>query len=287
MRALAPLRLVLTVALIGPAVPVAALERSDVERRSFELPPSAEGRRVEIDNVFGPIAVRAGAGDRVEVTIERRITADDAAELERARAEVRLEVVEAAGRLELFQDGPFRDDCDERGRRRGRHRERDYEVEWSWQVTVPADVALEVSTVLGDHVVVDGVTGELDVANVNGSVRVTGARAATEAATVNGDVEVEYATRPHEPMSFSTVNGEIEVTLPAGSGAELAVATVNGEIYTDFPAAATAVPATVERERDGRGTRFRIGGETVVRLGAGGPRLAAQTVNGDVLIRER
>ena len=28
-------------------------------------------------------------------------------------------------------------------------------------------------------------------------------------------------------------------------------------------------------------------GETVVRLGAGGPRLAANTVNGDVLIRER
>jgi hypothetical protein len=285
MRALALRRAALV--LIVSAAPLAALESSDVERRSFELPPTSDGRRVEIDNVFGPVTVRGGAGDRVEVTIRRRITADDAAELERARAEVRLEVVEAAGRLELAQDGPFRDDCDEPGRRRGRHRERDYEVEWSWEVTVPSDVALEVSTVLGDLVLVDGVGGELDVANVNGAVRVVGARAATEAATVNGDVEVEFAVRPTAPMSFSTVNGEIEVALPAGSGAELAVETLNGEIYTDFPAAATARPATVERERSGRGTRFRIGGETVVRLGAGGPRLAANTVNGDVLIRER
>jgi hypothetical protein len=276
-----------TLVLIVSTAPVAALESTDVERRSFELSPTSDGRRVEIDNVFGPVTVRGSAGDRVELTIHRRITAADAAELERARAEVRLEVMEAAGRLELVQDGPFRDDCDERGRRRGRHRERDYEVEWSWEVTVPSDVALEVSTVLGDLVLVDGVGGELDVANVNGAVRVVGARAATEAATVNGDVEVEFAVRPTAPMSFSTVNGEIEVALPAGSGAELAVETLNGEIYTDFPAAATARPATVERERSGRGTRFRLGGETVVRLGAGGPRLAANTVNGDVLIRER
>lgn len=287
MRARALRCLSLLVILMSSTAALGALEWSDVERRSFELRPTADGRHVGIDNVFGPVTVRAGAGDRVEVTIERRITAADAGELERARAEVRLEVVEKAGRLELIQDGPFRDDRDDRGRRRGRHRERDYEVEWSWQVTVPADVALEVSTVLGDQIAVEGVAGELDVANVNGSVRIVGARAATAAATVNGDVEVEYAARPDAPMSFATVNGEIEVTLPAGSGVELAVATVNGGIYTDFPAAATAAPATVERERNGRGTRYRIGGETVVRLGAGGPRLAAQTVNGDVLIRER
>ena len=138
MRALALRRAALV--LIVSAAPLAALESSDVERRSFELPPTSDGRHVEIDNVFGPVTVRGGAGDRVEVTIHRRITADDAAALERARAEVRLEVVEAAGRLELVQDGPFRDDCDERGRRRGRHRERGYEVEWSWEVTVPSDV---------------------------------------------------------------------------------------------------------------------------------------------------
>jgi hypothetical protein len=276
-----------TLVTIVPAAPLAALEASDVERRSFELPRAADGRRVEIDNVFGPVTVRGGTGDRVDVTIHRRITADDASELERARAEVRLEVVEEAGRLELVQDGPFRDDCDERGGRRGRQRERDYEVEWSWEVTVPSDVALEVSTVLGDTVVVEGVAGELDVSNVNGAVRVVGARAATAAATVNGDVEVEYAVRPRAAMSFATVNGEIEIALPAGSGAELAFQTVNGEIFTDFPAAASARPAAVERERTGRGTRFRLGGESVVRLGDGGPRLAATTVNGDILIRER
>jgi hypothetical protein len=274
-------------ALLAAAPPLAALETSDVERRSFELPRAADGRRVEIDNVFGPVSVRGGSGDRVEVTIHRRITADDAAGLERARAEVRLEVVEEPGRLELVQDGPFRDDCDERRGRRGRHRERDYEVEWSWEVTVPSDVVLEVSTVLGDTVVVDGVAGELDVSNVNGAVRVVGARAATAAATVNGDVDVEFAVRPSAAMSFATVNGEIEVALPAGSGAELAFQTVNGEIFTDFPAAASARPAAVERERTGRGTRFRLGGESVVRLGDGGPRLAASTVNGDILIRER
>lgn len=274
--------------LVVSALPAAALESKDVERRSFELSRVAGARTVEIENVFGAVRVRGGAGDTVEVTIHETITAADAAALERGRAEVELEVAESSGRLELAQEGPFRDDCDDHDRRGRRHdRRRDYAVEWVWEVVVPADVTLEVSTVDGELVDVEGVAGELTVANVNGGVRVAGARSAVAATTVNGGVDIDFAVRPTEPMSFSTVNGEIEVALPAGSGAELAVQTLNGEIFTDFEAAATARPATVERERAGRGLRWRLGGETVVRLGQGGPKLACNTVNGDILIRER
>lgn len=274
--------------LVAWALPAGALESKNVERRSFELASAAGGRAVVIENVFGAVRVRAGSGDTVELTIHETITADDAAALERGRAEVELEVAESNGRLELVQDGPFRDDCDDRpGRGRRHDHRRDYALEWVWEVVVPADVSLEVSTVDGELVDVEGVHGELSVANVNGGVRVAGARSAVAASTVNGGVDVDFAVRPTAPMSFSTVNGEIEVALPAGSGAELAVQTLNGEIYTDFPAAAMARPAAVERERSGRGLRWRLGGETVVRLGAGGPKLACNTVNGDILIRER
>lgn len=274
--------------LVATALPVAALESKDIERRSFELSRRAGERTVELENVFGAVRVRGGAGDTVVVTIHETITADDADALERGRAEVMLEVSESNGRLELAQDGPFRDDCDDRpGRGRRHDPRRDYAVEWVWDVVVPADVTLEVSTVDGELVDVEGVDGELIVANVNGGVRVAGARSAVAASTVNGAVDVDFAVRPTAPMSFSTVNGEIEVALPAGSGAELAVQTLNGEIYTDFPAAAMARPATAERERSGRGLRWRLGGETIVRLGQGGPKLACNTVNGDILIRER
>lgn len=283
-----PLTGIAAALLVAAAHPASALESKDVLRRSFELSRAAGDRTVELENVFGAVRVRGGAGDTVEVTIHETITADDDAALERGRAEVELEVAESNGRLELAQDGPFRDDCDDRDRRgRRRDRRRDYVVEWVWDVVVPADVDLEVSTVDGELVDVEGVDGELTVANVNGGVRVAGARSAVAASTVNGGVDVDFAARPTAPMSFSTVNGEIEVALPSGSGAELAVQTLNGEIYTDFPAAATARPAAVERERSGRGLRWRLGGETIVRLGAGGPKLACNTVNGDILIRER
>ena len=279
MRAVAPwLTLALTLAAAAPAL---AVESSDVVRREFAF--AGGGRTVSIDNVFGPVTVRAGVGDRVEVVIRRTWRADDAAALERAAREVTLEVRESPERLELEQDGPFRcEDC-----RRHRWDDPGYEVEWAWEVTVPAGAALEAATVNGGDLVVEGVRGAVSVANVNGAVRLSGLGGRASASTVNGDLEAEFDAVLAAPARFSTVNGGIELAFPRGLGAELAFETLNGEVYTDFAFEASALPAAVEREGGRAGTRYRLGRDTVVRLGGGGPRLACSTVNGDIVIRER
>jgi hypothetical protein len=275
--ALVPLALV--------AATAAAVEATDVVRRSFTL--TGAGRAVEVDNVFGAVHVRAGAGDRVELVLTRRWQGDDAAALELARREVTLEVVERPGRLELVQDGPFRDRCDCDGddarERRRRRQGPDYEVDWSWELVVPADVALEVGTVNGGDVVVEGVRGPVAAANVNGAVRLTGLGGRASASTVNGDLEAEFARPLVADAEFTTVNGDVELAFPAGFGAELAFSTMHGEVYTDFPVAAAAVPAPSERV----GGRYRLGTESVVRLGGGGRRLSCSTINGDIVVRER
>lgn len=277
-------------AILAGAVPALAdlAPVTDVVSRSL---PLGAATTVEIDNVFGSVSVRAGAAGRVEVKIRRTIRAESESALADARREVVLEVYEEDGRLELVQGGPFRDDdcsrrCDDGDDSAG-HRRRswdpDYDVEWRWEVTVPAAIALEASNVNGGDLVIAGVTGTVEAANVNGDVRLTGLGGRANASTVNGELSAEFTRALAAPAEFSTVNGDVSLTFPRGFGAELEFSTLHGDVYTDFDLDSSPVPARVERD----GGRWRVGRETVVKLGGGGPRLACTTVNGDVLIRER
>jgi len=276
-------------ALFALAVPAlaAALERNDTLKRDFAF----GGGVVVIDNVFGSVEVRSGAAGAVSVEIRRHAEARRGEDLELAFAEVELEVLEENGRLELAQDGPFRCDGDWRGsegRRRSRHGCRwdpDYDVSWEWIVTVPADVDLDVSTVNGGEVRVEGVRGRVEAHNVNGRLTLAGLVGEVKAVTVNGRIHAAFAAAPAEPARFHTVNGEIELSLPAGSGAEIGFETMNGEIYTDFEA--VALPQRATPKRDGRGRNsYRLDRDTVVRIGAGGPRIDCETLNGDIVVRE-
>ena len=201
-----------------------------------------------------------------------------------------------------MQDGPFRDDCDRRcdddatdedgdesrwghrgHRRRHGNWDPDYDVEWRWEVTVPAAIALEASNVNGGDLVVAGVTGPVEVSNVNGDVRLTGLGGRASASTVNGELEASFDRPLAAPAEFSTVNGDVTLAFPRPFGAELEFSTLHGDVYTDFDYDSTPSPARVERD----GSRYRVGREAMVKLGGGGHRLACATVNGDILIRER
>jgi hypothetical protein len=277
------------VALLGPpAAP--ALERHQELKREFTLP--AGERRVEIDNVFGSVRVRAGGGDKVTITIRQSVSSRREAELASAFEEVTLEEHQSGGRLELVQDGPFR--CE----RRSSHRswsscdwDADYDVRWDWEVVLPADVALDVATVNEGDVRVEGVRGRVRARNVNGEVHASGLVAETAISTVNGDVSAEFAKLPAAGGSFETVNGEIELTLPASAQAEVAFETMNGEIYSDFDVEAVPQRTVAGNDERGRvrGTRksYKLDRDAVVRIGAGGPRFDCETLNGDIVVRSK
>jgi hypothetical protein len=106
-----------------------------------------------------------------------------------------------------------------------------------------------------------------------------------KAHTVNGPVTVSLTRAPAESWRLVTVNGNVELRLPAASGVDLHVQTMNGEAWSDFPYS-TLPPAPVERfERDGRRVYHSEGSR--LRLGTGGPLVAMETLNGDILVRKQ
>lgn len=274
------------IALIGPPAASAA-ERREELRREYTL--AAGQRSVEIDNVFGSVRVRAGGGDRVTVVVRQWAKSRRESELATAFEEITFEERQNGGRLELAQDGPFR--CDGgRNRRWGNcDWDPDYEVSWEWEVTVPADVDLEVSSVNDGDVSVEGVRGAVEATNVNGEVHVRGLAAEARVTSVNGDVSAEFVRVPEAGGSFETVNGEIELTLPADAQAEVSFETMNGEIFSDFEVEAVAQRTLADEGERGRGGRrsYKLDRDAVVRIGAGGPRFDCETLNGDIVVRSR
>ena len=71
-----------------------------------------------------------------------------------------------------------------------------------------------------------------------------------------------------------------------GLNADVKMKTMNGGMYTDFPVVALPVAAEQPEHRNGNDgvAKNRM---TAVRIGSGGPELSFETLNGEVLIRNR
>ena len=156
---------------------------------------------------------------------------------------------------------------------------------YDFDLHVPADLDVALKTVNGGELRVTGVHGRFELRNVNGGVEAKDLTGAGTATTVNGPLKVSFAANPDGDSTFRTVNGDVDLTFRDGLAADLEVKTFNGETYADFPVVRLAQPAgLIERDK---GTKFayRRDREMRLRVGAGGPQLRFETINGDILLR--
>ena len=225
------------------------------------------GRTVRVTNINGSITVRAGSGDRVEVTAVKHWRRGDPARLRISAAKEGNDIRVCP----LYED---QDDCDDGNRRwnrRSRNRDDD-DVSVDFTVLVPRGVHVVTGTVNGS-VSVAGATEDVEAATVNGDVTVESGRGRLTATTVSGSIKARVNTKPGA-MEFTTVNGGVTVELAPDVGSDVEMTSVNGDIRSDFE-------MVVRGGRwDSRDMRMHVGP-------AGGPRMRITTVNGSIELRKR
>lgn len=156
------------------------------------------------------------------------------------------------------------------------------------RIEVPAGSSLDLSTVNGGDIEVEGVTGELELSNTNGEIHVKDVKGPVSATTVNGDVSVVFTSAMvAAPMAFSTLNGDVDVTLPASLKANVRLRSDNGEIFSDFDIAMDDTKPEIEEKREGGKYRLVVAREMTGRIQGGGPELFLKTFNGDILLRRK
>jgi Toastrack DUF4097 len=263
--------------------PGRAVQDREAVERTLRFAGAGTGRVVRVDDVFGSIEVVGAPVDDVRVTGERLLRADTTQALDRARHDVRLEMSDGSDTVDLTVDGPFRRSD---GSINWDWSDRGYVVRYDLRLRVPEKVDLVLKTVNEGDVTVHGVTGRLLIHNVNGKIALERIAGSVDATTVNGPIAASFQEDPTAPCRFHTVNGDLRLTFGASLSADFAVKTFNGEIRTDYDVASLPARAIEGHREQGRYV-YHSRGFQRVRVGAGGPEISMETLNGDIVIAER
>ena len=161
----------------------------------------------------------------------------------------------------------------------------------SGEVTVqtPINTSLNVRTMNGGDITIEGVNGDIEAQNLNGGVTVRNVSGSVVAHSLNGAVTVALnSVKSGSPMSFSSLNGTIDVTLPANVAADFSMKSNRGEIYSDFDVKLKAVPKpVVEQSASDKGKyKVKTDGAVLGAVNGGGPEFKFTTLNGNIYIRK-
>jgi len=259
------------------------VEKKEEIQKTLKFADPAKAKEVLVDNIFGSIRVQGYNGNEVLLVAHKTIKARNQDKLQKALEEVKLDLTEKGNTVDVFVDGPFR--CHDR---RGHSEWKDpgYEVQYDFELRVPFQTNLDISTVNGGDIEVGRVEGEFEVSNVNGKIRMSDVAGSGEVQTVNGAVQVIFTRSPQGNCEFKTVNGEVDLSFPGDLSADFRMKTFNGEIYSDFPVTYLPAASAVKEQQKGRFV-YKSDRFFGVRTGKGGPEIKLDTLNGDIYIRKR
>ena len=105
----------------------------------------------------------------------------------------------------------------------------------NFELTVPANTALEIQNGWNGSVKVERVTGDVEIKGLNCEVKLIDLGGGAIVETMNGEITASFAALPDKkPVSFSSMNGEVKLRVPADARANVRFRTHNGAILTDF-----------------------------------------------------
>ncbi|HVX48902.1 MAG TPA: hypothetical protein VHB48_02055 [Chitinophagaceae bacterium] len=257
--------------------------------KQFTPQKSAEATVLSIYNLQGSIKVEGYNGDKVQVEIDKTISAKDNNWLEIGKKEFQLGFDQQADTIWCYIAEPYDSrphSWEYRNWNDSRRIEYTYTLEYT--VKVPYNMNINVSTVNNGKVEVTDVAGVLNVHNVNGPITIKNAKNTTYAHTINGNLTVNYLSVPPGNSSYYTLNGTLSVTYPNSLSADLTFKSMNGGFYTDFDNV-QVLPARVTKsvEKNDNGTTYKINKDNDIRIGSGGQTFHFETLNGNVYIKKQ
>ncbi len=246
---------------------------------SDAYPVTAAAPKLLIDNIWGNVRVRTGAGREIVVTIDEKRSAPTQELFELSKETIYLDVQADDAGVSMIVGKPEpmagrRDRC------------RDCRVEYQFEVLVPVGAQVDVSTVTDGGIDVVGTSGPVSANNVNGPVVATDLQDCVEIGSVNGAVDVSFARAPTHDCSIKTINGDITLTVPGGAGLDAALNMMGGDVVSEFDLEPLAMAPKVEQRSEDGAFVYRVAQAAGIRLGAGGPTFNIESLNGDLLIRK-
>lgn len=279
-------KLVLTFTILVLGLAVALAQTAEKIQKNLSLPQNSAEYTIKVMNLNGKIEVQGHEGTSVELQAQKTVEARRGKDASRLGQEWSLVFRQEGNTILVYADGPgvvVKQNSQGNWSYNVNNDSKDGHVKFDIVLRVPNKAVVNASTINGGDVLLQNLRSDASGSNVNGGVKLTNIGGNVSATTVNGDVEVESKSVPNTDTQFTTVNGAIRLTYPDELGANIQYTTVSGDFYTDFDV--KAAPMKEERKRGG-GTFYKIGGNSALQVGQGGPRIKITTVNGDMYLKK-
>ena len=247
----------------------------------FQDPSKAND--LQVDNIFGSIVVSGYNGKEVRLLAHKTIKARTEGRIQKAEEEVRLDITEEGNIIDIYVDGPFRNQHHDKEQ----WRNPGYEVHYDFDIKVPRKTNIYLKTATGGDIQVDNIEGKFQVRHADGKIVMNNIVGAGTAQTAAGDVKVDFAKNPDSGCSFKTVAGDIHVVFLENLSADFLLKTRYGEAYSDFPISFLPVSSSATEERKNGKYVYRSNASVGVRIGDGGPEIKMNTLAGDILIDKK
>ena len=165
-------------------------EVSEPWSRTLRLGPNGT---LDLENVAGNVAITGGRGSEVRIEAVRTMRNPSAAQARRLLQQLRIDVVERPGNVEVRTRTP---------------RVRNASGEVAYTITVPSSANVTVRTMSGD-VRVTNVDGELRAEAISGDVVATDVRRVRLVKTMSGDIELSNGES--DELTATTMSGNVIV----------------------------------------------------------------------------
>ncbi|MBX2815349.1 MAG: DUF4097 family beta strand repeat protein [Saprospiraceae bacterium] len=153
-------------------------------------------------------------------------------------------------------------------------------------VHVPRNFDLSLRSHHHSDIMVEGVTGQMEVQSHHGGIEMRNVSGSVSAETHHGPILVTFESIDlTKPMAFSTYHGDVELTLPAGIDCSTRMKPGRGDIYTDFDMTILADEQSTSTTSGGA-KEIKIGGWTRGQIGSGGSEVMLTTYHGDIILRK-
>jgi DUF4097 and DUF4098 domain-containing protein YvlB len=246
-------------------------EQTERFAETYKIP--ADGS-LDLSHVSGDVRITTGRTNEIRIEAIKRVRHRDADEAKRLLSQLRVDVNQTGGRVEVRTIYP-------------RMSGRGYSVSVDYTITMPASAAVSIKTISGD-IAVNGVRGEVRAEAVSGNVEVIATPNLVVAKAVSGDVNARDIGAPVS-LTLGTVSGSVVAT--ALKVRTLDAGTVSGNLQLSGLQVERLTAKTVSGEIDfegglARGGRYEFnahsGGIRLVLANPTGFELDASTFSGSI-----
>ncbi|MEE9372195.1 MAG: hypothetical protein V3V00_04005 [Saprospiraceae bacterium] len=266
---------------------------SDIKKLEMEVGDYAQ---VLLFNKYGEVNVTGISGTKAYLKVTRTLEAKSKEALEKVKDEVYLDTMVLEDHLYYFIQNPYSIlEIEEIGgiahynsRDSGKWRwsnngERDVKYIFSFEVQMPMNIDFRVSTHKED-LRVNNMRGRLNASAHFGDIYLKGVKNLESVSGHHGKISVQFAANPSIDGKYRTHHGSIELEFPSTPSADVSMSSYHGKFFTDFDW--KPIPFKTTKENNNRGTKYKIGSNTIVRMGNGRTKMSLKTHHGDMYIRK-